>query len=87
MGQVTTQFDVGDYVKPRHGGRRGFSFCVGQIRLLCKARGRWVIEYRPVFSTGTPGSWTDEKNLELVRRAVGARVPSVREFIDKGGAL
>lgn len=86
MAHVTTQFDVGDFVKPRRGGRRGFSFCVGQIRLLCKARGSWQIQYRPVFSTGTPGSWTDEKNLELVRRAFPAQEQqTVREFKNGGG--
>lgn len=87
MAHITTQFDIGDFVKPRHGARRGFSFCVGQIRILGQGNRAWLIQYRPVFSSGTPGSWTDEAKLSLIRRAVvhGA-VPSVRDMRNTQGA-
>lgn len=80
VAHVHTSFDLGDFVKPRYGARRNFSFCVGQIRMTCKVQGVWKIEYRPVFSTGTPGSWTDEKNLELVRRGRSREPQTVREL-------
>lgn len=83
MRQFTTLYDVGDYVKLRHGPRRNFHMRIGGIKATLGESGLWLVQYRPVFSTGTPGSWTEEKNLELVRRAFPPPVvPTVREFME-----
>lgn len=85
MAHFDTVFDIGDFVKPRRGPRRAWSFRIDEIRVTRFTHDGAplvLIEYRTIFSTGTPGRWMAEKHLELVRAGfvVNTEPETVREM-------